>query len=101
MPEKVPADHKAKDEGFSFSVKGKKYMLPPIGEEAALKVPGGVTQDAVMYPDDATKQMALAFHLIQYVGADPKSMAALRSLPTKDMLEIVGKWMGEGSGSSV
>lgn len=100
MPEKAPADRLAKDEGFTFTVKGKKYRLPKIGEDAALKVPGGVTQDALMYPDDAGKQMALAFHLMQHVGAKPDALEALRSMSTKDMLETVGEWMGEGSGSS-
>lgn len=95
-----PQDHKAKAEPFKFTVEGKSYTLPPIGEEAATSVPGGVTQDAVMYPDDNTVQMRLAYFMLEATKPKPEALEALRSLPTSEMLEVMAKWMGESSGSS-
>lgn len=99
MPETTPQDHK-KPDVFAFTVKGKKYVLPKITEATANKVPGGVTVDAVMYPDDGTVQMRLALFMLSAVDAKPEAMTALRSLPTDEMLEVVGNWMGESSDSS-
>jgi hypothetical protein len=100
MPAATPQDHKTKAEPFKFTVKGKSYTLPPIGEDAATSIPGGVTQDAVMYPDDATVQMRLAYFMLDATKPKPDALAALRSLPTSEMLEVMGNWMGESSGSS-
>lgn len=99
MPEITPQDHK-KSDVFAFTVKGKKHVLPKITEATASKVPGGVTVDAVMYPDDGTVQMRLALFMLSAVDAKPEAMKALRSLPTDEMLEVVTNWMGESSASS-
>lgn len=100
MPETTPQDRKVKDEGFTFTVKGKKYRLPEIPEGAADAVPFSITQDALMYPDDNGKQMGLGFHLLTLSKPDEKALAALRSLPTGEAVEIIGAWVGEASGSS-
>lgn len=101
MSQKVPQDHKPKAEkGFAFQVGDKTYHLPRVTDEAGMNVPGGVTRAAVMYPDDAMAQMRLAFHMLETVGASEKVMAALDSLSTPEMLEVIGGWMGESQGSS-
>lgn len=96
-----PQDRKPKaDAAFTFKVGGKTYRLPEATEEAALSVPGNISMDAVMYPGDEAKQAALGFHLLAASNPDPKAMAALRSLPTGEMIQVVGDWMGGSSGSS-
>jgi hypothetical protein len=100
MPQKTPQDRKAKDEGYSFTVAGKKYRLPPVSEEAASSIPGGVTMDAVLNPDDNTAQLRLALATLEAVKPTPAAMKALRSLGTTEMLTVVGEWMGESGGSS-
>lgn len=100
MPQKVPQDHKKPGEGFTFTVKGKKYALPQIPEGAAGAVPFAFTQDALMYPDDPGKQLALGFHLLAQSKPDEKALTALRSLPTEEAVEILGEWMGESASSS-
>jgi hypothetical protein len=97
----TPQDRKPKGGGHQFTVKGKTYTLPPIGEDAASAIPGEITYDAVMQPGNDFVQMRLALATLEaVVGADSKALAALKTLPTKDMLEVVGAWMGESSGSS-
>lgn len=101
MPEaKTPQDRKAKATPFKFTVDGKSYTLPNVDEEVAQKVPGGITMDAVMKPDDAMAQMRLGFATLEATNPTPAAMAALRSLPTERMLEVFGRWLGESSGSS-
>ena len=101
MPEaKTPQDRKTKAAPFKFTVDGKSYTLPAVDEEVAQKIPGGVTMDAVMRPDDAMAQMRLGFCTLEACSPSPAAMAALRSLPTERMLEVFGRWMGESSGSS-
>lgn len=86
--------------GYQFEVDGKSFTLPPITEKNAASVPGGVTMDLMLDPDDGQAQMSLAFHLLKAVEPTPAALAALRSLPTEEMMEHVGNWMGESSGSS-
>lgn len=86
---------------FTFTGADKKrYRLPKLDEVAMLEVPGGVTQDALMYPDDVGKQLALALHLLNLSGPSEKAAAALRALPTRQMLAVLQGWMGKFSGSS-
>lgn len=99
MPAKTPADHKAKDAPFTFTVKGKSYTLPNPHEHAD-QVPGGITMDAIMRPDDEMTQLRLGFAMLEAAKPDAKAIEALRSLPTSEMLEVFGRWMGESSGSS-
>lgn len=97
----TPQDHKAKKgTGHKFTVDGKSYTLPALTESAGSSIPGGVTMDLMMDPDNVQVQMSMAFHALQAAKPSDAAMAALRSLPTDKMLEIVGAWMGESSGSS-
>lgn len=100
MPEKTPADHKAKNAGHKFTVGGKTYTLPFVNEDAASNIPGKITYAAVMTPDDDMAQMRLALATLEAAKPTPAALDALQSLPTKEMLEVVGAWMGESSGSS-
>ena len=100
MPEKTPQDRQSKNAGYAFTAKGKKYTLPHVGEDAASNIPGEITYAAVMEPDNDMVQMRLAFATLEAAKPTPAALAALKSLPTKEMLEVVGAWMGESSGSS-
>lgn len=101
MPTAKPQDHRPKKaDGFPFKVGTKTYKLPAMTEKAANAVPGDVTMDAVLEPDDATAQLRLALASLNAVGVSPAAMTALRTLPTGEMLEVVLSWLGEQGGSS-
>lgn len=89
-----------KTPAYEFEVDGKSFTLPAIDEKTADAVPGGVTMDLMLDPNDRQAQMTLAFHLLKAVQPTPAALAALRSLPTEEMMGHVGNWMGESSGSS-
>lgn len=97
MSEKQPADHK--DGTYTFTHKGKKHRLPSPSEHAE-DVPAGVTMDAIMHPDDEMAQIRLGYSMLTAARPDAAALEALRSMSTKDMLTIVGEWMGESGGSS-
>lgn len=100
MPTKAPQDHKTKkDEGFAFKVGTKTYRLPQMTEKAANAVPGEVTMDAILAPEDNTAQLRLALASLKAANVSPAAMAGLRSLPTGEMLEVVLSWLGEQEGS--
>lgn len=102
MATKTPQDRQPKgDRGTPFTVAGKTYYIPQPSEDATLSVPGRVTRAVVMNPDDQQAQLALAFHMLDTVKLTPAARVALDSLSTRDMLEVVGRWLGESSGSSV
>lgn len=97
----TPQDRKPKaDAPFTFEVDGKKHTLPDVSEEAAASIPGGITYDAVMSPDDSMAQLRLGFATLEATSPKPESLAALKSLPTPKMLEVIGEWLGGSSGSS-
>lgn len=100
MPEKTPQDRKPKDAGYRFTVAGKTHTLPSVGEDSLSSIPGSITYDAVMRPEDQMAQMRLALATLEAAKPSKAAMEALRSLPTDQMLEHVGAWMGESSGSS-
>ena len=101
MTTKIPQDRKPKSDGsHKFTVKGKTYTLPAVTEDAASAIPGDVTYNAVMRPEDEFAQMRLALATLEAAKPSPAALAALKSLPTSEMLEVVGKWMGGSSGSS-
>jgi hypothetical protein len=101
MPQATPQDHKAPADGsYSFTVDGKTYKLPAVDEKAAADIPGEISYDAIMSPESQTAQIRLAFATLNACNPDPKVLAALKSLSTKDMLEHLGAWMGEAGGSS-
>ena len=101
MPEKTPQDRKPKADGsHKFTVAGRSYTLPAMSATGAELVPGEVTYAAVMEPDNEMAQMRLAFASLEAAGPSAAALKALKSLPTAKMLEVVGEWMGESSGSS-
>ena len=107
---KQPADRKPKaDAPFTFKAPGedkngkpitKTYTLPKVTEENAAKIPGGVTLDAIMKPDDQMAQLRLSLAQLDACEVPDATMKALRSLPTDQMMETIGEWLGESSGSS-
>jgi hypothetical protein len=100
MPAKTPQDHRAKDEGFTFTVGTKTYKLPELNESAADNIPGDITYAAVMEPENDMAQLRLAFASLEAAKPSDAAMKALRSLPTTQMLTVVGDWMGKAGGSS-
>lgn len=101
MPEKTPQDRKAQADGsHKFTVAGKTYTLPPISEKTAETIPGEITYNAVMEPENNMAQMRLGFATLEAVKPSPAALKALKSLPTSKMLEVFGEWMGGSSGSS-
>lgn len=96
----TPQDRKKKDGGYRFTVAGKSYTLPQVDEEAAESLPGDVTYAAIMRPDDDMAQLRLAFATLEAAKPTDAAMKALKSLSTKEMLEVVAAWMGESGGSS-
>lgn len=100
MPTKAPQDHKAKGDEFTFTVGSKAYKLPALSETAADSIPGDVTYAAVMEPDNNMAQLRLAFASLEAAKPTAAAMTALKSLPTTQMLEVVGEWMGKAGGSS-
>lgn len=101
MPTK-PQDHKPKaNAAFSFKGQdGKSYTLPKVSEDVASGIPGEITYAAVMEPNNGMAQMRLALATLEACKPTPAAMKALKAFPTAAMLEIVGEWMGESSGSS-
>lgn len=99
MP-KVPEDHKPAGGGYTFVAGGKTYTIPPLTDEVAESVPGHITYDAVMNPDDLEVQVRLAFAQIEAAKLKPAVKSALLSLPTGEMMTAVSGWLGESSGSS-
>lgn len=98
---KTPQDHKPKaDEAFPFTVGTKTYKLPPLSETAAASIPGEITYAAVMEPENNMAQLRLAFASLEAAKPTDAALAALKSLPTTQMLEVVGEWMGKDGGSS-
>ncbi|MSZ76331.1 MAG: hypothetical protein F2667_04395 [Actinobacteria bacterium] len=79
----------------------KTFRLPKLDEVAAAAVPGRFTYDAIMQPDNEMAQMTLGFASLEACKPDPAALAALRSLPTAEMIAVVGAWLGESRRSSV
>jgi len=98
----TPQDNKPKaDTAFTFKgADGKTYKLPAPNENAAELVPGEITHDAIMSPDNEMAQLRLGFATLDACKPTPAAMKALRSLSTKAMIEVLGEWMGGPSGSS-
>lgn len=91
---------KAATPGHRFTVKGKSYTLPPVSGASADAIPGEISYAAIMEPENEFAQLRLALGMLEAAKPAPAAMAALKSLPTADMLKVVGDWMGESSGSS-
>lgn len=106
----TPQDRKPKaDAPFTFkaSVPGKdgkpitkSFPLPQISESDAMTIPGEITYNAIMQPNDEMAQMRLAFATLEACKPTEAALAALKSLPTDKMLETLGDWMGGLSASS-
>lgn len=105
LPAKKPQDHKppaVKPGTFKAKVgsKTKTFTLPEVTETAALSVDGSTTMDLILRPDDMELQLRAGFQTLLACNPKPEVLAAFRSLPTGEMLEVLGDWMGESSGSS-
>lgn len=102
---KTPTDHKPKagsvEDGHRFTVNGVTYTLPPVTEDDAQKLPGSLTMDIVEHPEDPQTQAVYGFALLRLM-AKPDVVDALRTLPTGEMMQVLGDWMsaGESGGSS-
>jgi hypothetical protein len=109
MAARTPQDRKTTDAAYRFTHAGKTYTLPST-EAAAGKVPAGITMDAILEPDSEMTQARLGIAMLVACGASDEAMAAVRAMPTSDMITIIGEWMsftppggaslGESSGSS-
>lgn len=103
---KQPADHKGAGVKFKANVtkdgkaSTRTFTLPPIDEKLIEKVPGRYTYDVTMNPDDDEAQMRIAFAYLDVLGNEPLRDALL-SLPSGEMIRILGRWIvGESEGSS-
>lgn len=94
---KKPQDHKPKSPVFEFEHAGKTYRLPTADKYAG-KVPGSVTADAIMYPEDNAAQLRLALHMLASVEGHDSTVELIRSLSSDRMFGIVGDWMDFGDG---
>lgn len=96
---KTPQDRKPKagtpQDGIRFTVDGVTYTLPPVTEDDAQALPGSLTMDIVEQPEDPQTQAKYAFALLRLM-VEEDVIAALRSLPTGKMMDILGDWMSEG-----
>lgn len=103
---KVPQDRKPKATDapgtHPFTVNGKRYVLPALTEDQVLTIPADITMDAVENPENGLAQTRLAMATLRAADPPASVIAALRTLSTRDMMEIVGEWMsqGESAGSS-
>lgn len=105
---KVPQDRQPKKaipaDAFTFEAgegeDRQTYVLPKMTPGVASQVPGDITYDLLMNPSDAFTRTRLAFATLHACEPDEDVLAALKSLPSDEMIRIVGNWMGESSGSS-
>lgn len=100
---KQPEDHKPKPKKFTFTGDdGKKHTLP-FASEGAENIPGKLTRDAIMDPDDDAAQLRLGFAMLEACGAPQEAIDAVYAKPTTGMLEVLGAWMehGDGQGATV
>lgn len=100
---KTPQDRKPKVTKYSFTdVDGKRHTLP-LASESAVKIPGKMTRDVIMDPDDEQAQLRLGFAMLEASGVAQETLDALYAKPTPDMLEVMGEWMthGDGKGATV
>lgn len=100
MAQKTPQDRQTTDGSFTFTADGKTYRLPKVKEDAALKVPGEYTYAAIMDPDNEMYQLRLGLATLEANNPPAAALRALKSLNTKEMLEVIGRYLGESSGSS-
>lgn len=100
---KKPEDHKPKARKFSFTSEGGKRFTLPLASAGAEQIPGKVTRDAVMNPDDEAAQLRLGFAMLEACGASQDALDAVYEKPTPAMLELLGAWMhhGDGEGATV
>lgn len=99
---KQPTDRQAKSTGgFTFTgVDGEEYVLPYVSEGVAGNIPGEISYAAVMDPTNGMNQMRLVFATLEASEPPPAAMAALKALPTDQMMATARRWMGESRGSS-
>lgn len=86
--------------GHRFTVEGKTFSLPPVSGASADALPGEISYAAIMEPENEFAQLRLALAMLEAAKPTAAALAALKSLPTAEMLKVVGDWMGESSGSS-
>lgn len=100
---KKPEDHKPKAKKFSFTNENGKRFTLPLASAGAEKIPGRVTRDAVMNPDDEAAQLRLGFAMLEESGASQEAVDAVYEKSTPAMLDLLGAWMqhGDGEGATV
>ena len=101
---KVPQDHKSKAPSrYSFTGADGVERELPLASEGAELVPGRITRDVVMNPNDQEAQIRLAFALLDACGTDDETREAFYDLPTGEMVTHLRNWseFGDGDGASV
>lgn len=76
---------------FTFTTGGETFTLPPAAS-VAQDIPGGVTLDAIVNPEDVGAQVRLTMAALSAAAA-PAAMAALRAMTTADMMQVTAAWM--------
>jgi hypothetical protein len=92
MTEKSPQDRKKKaaESAYTFTVSGKRHVLPDAAAAAA-HVSGRFLRDAALNGEEG--QLALGFATLEAAGASDAAINALYDLPAGEMLEHIQAWM--------
>ena len=99
---KQPQDRKKKateatEPEFTFDHDGKTYALPTADKYAG-NVPGGITADALLEPDNEVVQLRLGLAMLNAVEGHDEARAVMRSMSSQDMFTVLGEWMSFGDG---
>lgn len=98
---KKPQDRKPKatkePQGFTFEHDGKTYTLPDASAYA-IAVPGWVSADAILEPDNEIAQLRLGLAMLNAIDGHDDAKAALRAMTSGEMFGILGDWMTYGDG---
>lgn len=100
QPDPEPFTFEATVRGEDGELITKTFVLPQVTEDAAMAIPGEYSYEAVMNPDNDAYQLRLGLATLEACDPGAEALAALKSLPTGQMLRVVGEWMGESSRSS-
>jgi hypothetical protein len=96
-----PQDRKPKVKTFPFTgADGKPYTLP-LASKGTEKMSGGDFMDAALGGE--VGQVTYLFQVLVAAEPSPTALAALRTMPQDDMLDIIKAWgeYGDGDGASL